>query len=108
MTPVFLSTSATVVGGQDYSLASKTFDYLRFGKPILGFVTEGVQKEFLQRSGFGWIVDPDDEAASEKLEQLLGNAGVQATDKAYLRQFQRQHTTKQLATIFQKLSSLSD
>ena len=33
-----LVTSSKVIGGQDYSIAGKTFEYLSFRKPLLGFV----------------------------------------------------------------------
>ena len=101
----FLATSAKVIGGQDYSLASKTFDYMRFGRPIIGFVTEGIQKVFLQQSGFGLIVDPDDEAAADRLEQLFVNAGEQSTDIKFLSQFQRRESARRLAEIMRQVAS---
>ena len=39
-----LLTSSKVLGGQDYSIAGKTFDTFSLRKPILGFMTEGARR----------------------------------------------------------------
>ena len=78
---------------------------MRFGRPIIGFVTEGIQKVFLQQSGFGLIVDPDDEAAADRLEQLFVNAGEQSTDIKFLSQFQRRESARRLAEIMRQVAS---
>ncbi|NQT13099.1 MAG: hypothetical protein HQ582_10150 [Planctomycetes bacterium] len=54
-----LATSMKRPEGGDYCIASKSFDYLKLGKPILGFVCEGAQQEFLLRCGCAEVCDPD-------------------------------------------------
>lgn len=67
-----LLTSVKVLGGRDYCIAGKTFEYLLTGRPVIGFVTEGEQRDFLRGSGVGVICDPDDpEDASQKLGQAI-------------------------------------
>ena len=67
-----LLTSSKVLNGRDYSIAGKTFEYFVAGKPILGFVKEGSQKDLLQESGMSLILDPDEvEIAGEQLEKWL-------------------------------------
>ena len=54
-----LGTSVKVVGGRDYCIAGKSYEYLAQKKPILAFVTEGTQKDFFHESGMGVIFDAD-------------------------------------------------
>lgn len=71
-----LITSSKVIGGEDYSIAGKTFEYIGAKKPIIGFVTEGAQKRLLERTGMSLICDPDrSEESCEKLKDFMeGNA----------------------------------
>lgn len=57
---LLLSTSSKVLGGRDYSISGKTFEYLQSGRPILAFVCEGAQKDLLERTGMAVICPPDD------------------------------------------------
>jgi glycosyltransferase involved in cell wall biosynthesis len=45
---IFLATSEKKIGGEHYCLPSKIFDYIGQNKPVLAFVTEGIQKEFFE------------------------------------------------------------
>ena len=56
---ILLTTSEKVINGEHYCLPSKLFTYLLAKKMIFGFVTEGVQKEFLEKSGIGIVFNPD-------------------------------------------------
>lgn len=69
---VLLITSAKYLGGKDYSIAGKTYEYFKVQKPILAFVCEGAQKDILVESGMAIICDPDNiEASSEKINDFL-------------------------------------
>ena len=93
-----LITSAKVIGADDYSIAGKTFEYLVAGRPILGFVTEGAQRDILQESGMALILDPDDaEASAERLADLLDGKVVLAPNKRFLRSLHRRELTGRLA-----------
>ncbi len=59
-----LITSSKVVGGDDYSIAGKTFEYMTSGRPVLAFVTSGAQRELLTSTGIAVICDPDDTASA--------------------------------------------
>lgn len=56
-----LVTSLKVVEGfgKDYCIASKSFDYMEWGLPVLAFVSEGAQKEMITDVNSGHILDPD-------------------------------------------------
>jgi glycosyltransferase involved in cell wall biosynthesis len=81
-----LITSSKVIGGQDYSIAGKTFEYFRALRPILAFVSEGAQKRILDRSGLSLLCPPDDEAAAvQVLERLLDGGTQLHPDAGFIR-----------------------
>lgn len=97
---VMLATSIKRPEGGDYCLASKTFDYLAARKPILAFVAEGAQREFLERSGAALICDPDDTAAAAARMQGLVERGIELElDHAYVNRFSRRETAREMAEI---------
>jgi len=57
---ILLITSSKVIGGRDYSIAGKTFEYISMLKPILSFVCDGAQKDILEQTGLAIICNPDD------------------------------------------------
>ncbi len=100
-----LSTSAKVIGGEDYSLASKTFDYISLRKPILGFLTSGAQKEFLEKSGIAFILDPDDISGNnlEKMYRIFNTDIQLAYNETFLRQFIRKNTAKRMSDVIKSM-----
>src|SRR5262245_17374556 len=93
-----LCTAAKVPGGEDWALASKTFDYLRAGKPLLGFTPRGAQREFLERSGLAVLVDPDDaDAGPLAIERLLSGGYEFRPNHEFLQRYHRRVTAEQLA-----------
>ena len=101
---LLLATSERVINGEHYSLPSKIFDYIRLGKPILGFVTPGIQKDFIERSGLGVICDPDNSReTTEKLNALIEKGMVFCPNKEYIVSFHRKTLTESLANEIKKL-----
>lgn len=99
----FLCTSVKVPDSDDYAIASKTFDYLRYGKPIIGFVTRGAQREFLQECGLGLVVDPDDvSAGTAMLERILAGGFDLRPNRVFLERFHRRELAGQLAEIVKR------
>jgi len=95
-----LLTSSKVIGGQDYSIAGKTFEYFGMQKPILGFVTEGAQKRILEKSGMAVICDPDDpEASSKKLLELIDGNITFSPNADFLNSLSRKNLTRELSNI---------
>ena len=95
-----LLTSSKVVGGQDYSIAGKTFEYVSMQKPIIGFVTEGAQKRILERTGMSVICDPDDPNASAmSLERVLDGQRWAMPDETFLDSLHRIPLTEKLARV---------
>ncbi len=95
-----LITSAKVIGAADYSIAGKTFEYFCARKPILGFVTEGAQREILQKSGMALIFDPDDaETSAEQLAALIDGEVVLSPNESFLDSLHRRELTGRLAEI---------
>lgn len=97
-----LITSSKVINGADYSIAGKTFEYFTMKKPILGFVTRGVQKDLLERSGMAVICDPDDtQQSASKLRELITGRINLAPNVDLLTQLSRRELTRKLAGVIQ-------
>jgi glycosyltransferase involved in cell wall biosynthesis len=95
-----LSTSIKVENGEDYCLASKTFDYILARKPVLGFVCPGSQRNFLIGANIAALFDPDDpQRCASQLRSLIENGFCKEVDHAYLERFSSRATTKQLADL---------
>jgi len=101
-----LCTSVKVVGGEDYALASKTFDYLLGGRPVFGLVTRGAQREFLRRAGVAVLADPDDlQGSVEALRVLVRGEAHLSRDDAYLSGFSRRNTAGALARVLMEAAA---
>lgn len=96
---VFLCTSEKVINEEHYCLPSKIFDYINMGKPILGFVTDGIQKDFIIKSNMGIICNPDDIFLGAKTIEGLFNYTGSNLNIDYLRKFQIGNLSSQLSTI---------
>ena len=101
----FLSTSIKVDGGEDYCLASKTFDYIAARKPVLGFVSPGTQYDFLKGSNIAVILDPDDtDAAAYGLAEVLREGVRREINSSYLSNYSSLETTRQLADLIKSIA----
>ncbi len=95
-----LVTSSKVVGGNDYSIAGKTFEYFSMRRPILGFVAQGAQKDILEKSGMAVVCDPDDlEASSLALGRLVDGDIWLIPNAIFLNSLHRRVLTKKLADV---------
>ena len=101
-----LCTSVKVHGGEDYALASKTFDYILKHKPIIGFTTKGAQREFIAKSGMGFICDPDNiEDSAAMLEKVILGGISLKPDMAYIKPFNRENRAAEMAAIVKGIIS---
>jgi glycosyltransferase involved in cell wall biosynthesis len=95
-----LITSAKQLGGRDYSIAGKTFEYLQMQRPIIAFVCEGAQKDLLKNGGTALVCNPD--SADESVERLTslfcGRINLQPNSD-FLQGLSRQVLTERLANI---------
>lgn len=99
-----LLTSSKVLNGRDYSIAGKTFEYFISGKPILGFVKEGAQKDILKESGMALLLDPDDSTtAAQQLHQWISGDVTLTPDYSALRQYSAEATSLALSQIINAL-----
>lgn len=97
---VLLSTSVKVIAGEDYCIAGKTFDYIAISKPILGFVTKGAQKDFIEYSGTGIICNPDNiESSANNLKSVFDNGITLTPNKKFIEKHHRRYLTKKLSKI---------
>lgn len=100
---MLLITSVKVIGGEDYCIAGKTFDYVSSQKPILGFVTDGAQKQFIENSGVGIICNPDSiEDSANILENILENGATLKPNIEFIKKHHRKKLTQQLTEIIYK------
>lgn len=95
-----LATSAKVLGGRDYCIAGKTFEYVASQAPIIAFVTEGEQRDFLAASGLALVCDPDEpEAGARSLADLIEGRFTPAPNLPFLQRFHRRETARQMAQL---------
>lgn len=93
-----LATSEKVIDGEHYCISSKLFDAFQLQKPILAFVTEGISKEVLKKSGCSIIFDPDDiEKSAQQLEAFINQPWSFQPDREFLQQFIPKELTRQFA-----------
>jgi len=101
-----LITSSKVIGGKDYSIAGKTFEYFTIGKPILAFVSEGAQKDILVNSGMSIIFDPDDVINSvRKLKEFLKGEISLESNRQFIMMHHRKFLTEQLSKVIRRAIS---
>jgi glycosyltransferase involved in cell wall biosynthesis len=103
----FLATSEKVNGG-NYCLPSKLFDYILNLKPILAFVTDGTQKEFLQQTGMAFLCNPDDsKSAATVISNLIKYRPEVRPVNEFLIQYHRQNLSKKLAEVIKNTAKIN-
>lgn len=101
---LLLITSAKRIGGKDYSVAGKTFEYIQAQKPILAFVCSGAQRDLLENTGLALLCDPDMVIESaNKIMSLLTGECVLLPDPIFIKSLSRDYETAILAEIIRKL-----
>lgn len=99
-----LGTSMKVVGGRDYCIAGKSYEYIAQQKPILAFMTEGSQKDFFAESGISLIFHADDiEKNVELLKDFINGKINFYPNKEFMKQINTKQTTEKLANIIKKV-----
>ncbi len=97
-----LSTSIKLENGRDYCIAGKTYECVELGVPMLGFVCEGSQKDFLASSGLAVLFDPDQaKMNAHRLQELIRKGRKFEPNIEFLRQFNPSETTKKLTDVLQ-------
>jgi hypothetical protein len=98
-----LITSAKQLGGKDYSIAGKTFEYLQMQRPVISFACEGAQKDLLKQAGTALLCDPDDtERSAKELADLFEGRIRLQPDPFFLQTLSRQSLTTRLAEIIKQ------
>ncbi|MCC6576303.1 MAG: glycosyltransferase [Flavobacteriales bacterium] len=101
-----LITSAKVVGGRDYSIAGKTFEYVAQVKPMLAFVCEGAQHDLLERTGLAVHCPPDDPgAAADRIAALLEGRCTLRPDAACIRDLHIERITDRFAQVVKAIAT---
>ena len=95
-----LVTSAKHLGGRDYSVAGKTFEYIEMQKPVISFACEGAQKDLLLETGLALICDPDDtDTSSRSLADLFEGRKDLHPNFEFLSTLSRSRLIERLAKI---------
>jgi len=98
-----LITSAKQLGGRDYSIAGKTFEYLQMQRPVISFACEGAQKDLLRDAGTALLCDPDDtEGSARDLAELFEGRTHLRPDPEFLQTLSRQALTARLAELIKQ------
>jgi len=97
---ILMITSSKVIGGNDYSIAGKTFEYLSMQKPVLSFVCDGAQKDLLQKTGMALLCDPDfaKESAAKIIELIKGKITLKP-DYEYISSLTRENQAQILSQV---------
>jgi glycosyltransferase involved in cell wall biosynthesis len=101
------------LGHRDFSrlaVSSKTYEYLRVGRPILALTYEGEVKELVEEGKAGWVVQPNNtEAIKEVLRMLLSGSRDDGPPRParpeFVAQFRYDRLAAQLASIFDEVAS---
>jgi len=100
---LLLATSELVEGAEHYCLPSKLFTYIQSQKPILGFVTDGIQKEFILKSNIGSVINP---RALDTLEDDFKNVIMEGfsnkIDLVYLSNFDNERLSAEFRNVIEK------
>ena len=95
-----LATSEKNLVGPHYCLPSKLFDYVQLNKPILAFVTNGSQKDFLLNAGYSLIFDPDMiNYNMSMIKELFENSKYISLNGMFLSNYNRKNTTHDLSKL---------
>ena len=97
--------------GHEVFVPAKFFDYLKADRPILALAQDGALKNIMEISRSGPVVEPlDSGAIGESILKIFHQRADKISKAEYenrhilRRQFESQHTTKQLAGIFNRIS----
>lgn len=91
-------------------IPSKTYDYLRIGKPILAVVPhDGDAARIVQESNGGFVLSFDEQQMSNELRTIFGRWKKGELDRfqpdqKYLAKFERRKLTEQMAEVFGEVS----
>jgi glycosyltransferase involved in cell wall biosynthesis len=98
-----LGTSMKRIGGNDYCLASKSFEYLASGKAVLAFVCPGAQRRFFKEVGGAVLLDPDDpNGGASEIHNLAGHRRTVPIHLDALQAYDLDCTAKQMATLLKR------
>lgn len=99
-----LITSAKVIGGENYAISSKTFEYITTGKPVLAVVAPGAQRDFLINSGVAQVCDPDDSVATAaQIERLMSGQIKLQPNREYLTGFHGRNVSRSIADVLHSI-----
>lgn len=105
----FLATTEKIPGNKSFCLPSKTFDYIKFGKPLIGLVKQGDYTEFLEKANMGVMLDPDQlEKELWKLEEFLEKGADLVPEKNYIKTFHAREQTRLLSNILKEKLTTDD
>jgi glycosyltransferase involved in cell wall biosynthesis len=89
-------------------IPSKTYQYLRVGRPVLALAPDGATAEFVRASGAGAVVDPYDvdgiaAALAGEVRRVLAGERRAGADPAFVAAFDRRRLTGRLARLLDAL-----
>lgn len=91
-------------------IPGKTYEYLKTRRPILAFTYEGALASLLQKTGGGWVVNPENqagiiEAVRECYQAWKNNLPGRAPNSAVVETFDRRKTTGRIADLLNSLTT---
>ena len=100
-----LLTSAKVIGGRDYSIAGKVFEYMGSRRPILGILTDGAMRDIVDQTGLAVLADPDDaDAVAAAIKRIVEGVTVSPNEPVIAR-FDRCHMAQAMAECLRRAAA---
>lgn len=109
---LFLPLESSLSEQSPLFIPGKLFEYLAFGKPILGLMEKSEVSEVLENSGLGIVVSPfAPEEIADNIKYLIDNKKkleqIFIPNDSYINQFSFDKTAEDFAKIFNKYLSVS-
>jgi hypothetical protein len=100
-----LTTSERGIDANHFCLPSKLFNYVKSKKPILAFVTNGPQREFIDKTNSGIILDPLDILQSTKrFSKIMLDGCRLKTNKEEFSKYSLDFTNNQFLKLMDEIS----
>jgi glycosyltransferase involved in cell wall biosynthesis len=104
-----LLTSAKVIGGRDYSVAGKLFEYVGLRRPVLGVLTDGAMRDLIAASGLGILSDPDDtDAVASAIAHIVKAdrpGSLVQPNEAFIASCDRNETARAMAGLLRRAAA---
>jgi hypothetical protein len=99
-----LSTSEKSLESRHFCLPSKLFNYVKSARPILAFVTNGPQKEFIEKTNSGVVLDPMDiDNSTKRFTKVMLDGCSLKTNQQEFSKYSLEATNNQFVNLIEEV-----